>query len=53
MASSGEVREGFLCPICMADLHDVIQLQVHFEEAHDKEDPAFIQNLKDLFGMVR
>lgn len=54
MASSGvEVREGFLCPICMADLHDVIQLQVHFEEAHDKEDPAFIQNLKDLFGKAK
>ena len=53
MASSGEVREGFLCPICMADLHDVIQLQVHFEEEHDKEDPAFIQNLKDLFGKAK
>ena len=23
-----EMKEGFLCPICMADLGDVIQLQV-------------------------
>ena len=52
-SGGGEMREGFLCPICLADLHDVIQLQVHFEEAHDKEDPAFIQNLKDLFGKAK
>ena len=25
---SGEVLEGFLCPLCMKDLGDVIQLQV-------------------------
>ena len=24
----GEVREGFLCPLCMKDLGDVVQLQV-------------------------
>ena len=24
----GEVLEGFLCPLCMKDLGDVIQLQV-------------------------
>ncbi len=47
------MKEGFLCPICMADLGDVIQLQVHFEEKHDKEDPAFVQNLKDLFGKAK
>ena len=26
--SEGEVLEGFLCPLCMKDLGDVIQLQV-------------------------
>ena len=26
--SGGEVIEGFLCPLCMKDLGDVIQLQV-------------------------
>ena len=40
------VKEGFLCPICMADLGDVIQLQVHFDEEHSKEDPAVVKNLK-------
>merc|ERR1719411_771642 len=44
-----QITEGFLCPICMADLGDVIQLQLHFDERHSKEDPAFVQNLKDLF----
>jgi len=44
-----EVLEGFLCPLCMQDLGDVIQLQVHFEEAHAKEDQAFVQSLKDIF----
>lgn len=48
-----EVKEGFLCPICMADLGDVIQLQVHFEEKHSKEDPVFLQNIKDLFGKAK
>ena len=28
MAGEGEVREGFLCPLCMKDLGDVVQLQV-------------------------
>ena len=48
-----QVKEGFLCPICMADLGDVIQLQLHFDEKHSKEDPAFVQNLKDLFGKAK
>ena len=34
-------------------MNQIILLQVHFEEAHDKEDPAFIQNLKDLFGKAK
>ena len=46
-------QEGFLCPICMTDLGDVIQLQVHFEENHSKEDPAVIRNLKDFFGKAK
>ena len=28
MAGEGEVKEGFLCPLCMKDLGDVVQLQV-------------------------
>ena len=44
-----EFREGFLCPICMADLGDENQLIVHFDEKHSREDPAIIQNFKELF----
>lgn len=50
---AGEVMEGFLCPLCMKDLGDVVQLQVHFEESHSKEDPAFVKSLKDLFGKAK
>ena len=48
-----DVKEGFLCPICMADLGDVIQLQVHFDEKHAKEDPALVRNLKEFFGKAK
>ena len=48
-----DVKEGFLCPICMADLGDVIQLQVHFDEDHSKEDPAVVKNIKDFFGKIK
>jgi rabenosyn-5 len=48
-----EFREGFLCPICMSDLGDDIQLVVHFDEKHAREDPAIVQNLKDLFGKYK
>ena len=44
--SSVEVREGFLCPVCMQDLTSVAQLQVHFEEKHATEDSAVLNSLK-------
>jgi len=48
-----EILEGFLCPLCMKDLGDVIQLQIHFEENHSKEDQAFVSSLKELFGKAK
>ncbi len=48
-----DVKEGFLCPICMKDLGDIPQLQLHFEEEHSKEDPLFLQNVKELFGKAK
>ncbi len=48
-----EVREGFLCPICMADLGDDIQLTVHFDEKHSREDPAIVQNFKELLTKAK
>jgi len=47
------VLEGFLCPLCMKDLGDVIQLQVHFDETHSKEDQTFLKSISDLFKNAR
>uniref|UniRef100_A0A8C5MGE5 Rabenosyn, RAB effector n=1 Tax=Leptobrachium leishanense TaxID=445787 RepID=A0A8C5MGE5_9ANUR len=33
----GEVREGFLCPLCLKDLQSFYQLQAHYEEEHSEE----------------
>lgn len=47
MEESSEVKEGFICPICMKDLCSQLELQSHFEEAHSsREDPAKFQNNK-------
>lgn len=46
MATSAEVREGFLCPMCMKDLGTVTQLQSHFEEAHSTEDKVVFNHLR-------
>lgn len=49
----GEIREGFLCPMCMKDLGTVSQLQSHFEEAHSKEDRAALNQLRNLFDRAK
>ncbi|XP_060079177.1 rabenosyn-5-like [Ylistrum balloti] len=50
MATAAEVREGFLCPMCMKDLGTISQLQGHFEEEHSAEDKDVLQQLRGLFG---
>ena len=45
--------EGFWCPICRLKLGDEIQLTVHFDEKHEREDPAIVQNLKDLLSKAK
>ena len=52
-SSSSEIREGFLCPICMCDLGSFAQLSVHFDTAHSGEDRDALQQLKELFGNVK
>lgn len=52
MANS-DVREGFLCPVCMKDLGSIADLQEHFEEEHPQEDKAVIQQLKGLIGKAK
>ena len=46
MASMAEIREGFLCPICMKDLGSVADLTDHFEEEHAEEDKAVLKQFK-------
>jgi len=48
-----EIREGFLCPICVQDLGSVIQLQDHFELAHAGEDRAVLNQLKGCHLTLR
>ena len=48
-----EALEGFICPMCMADLKGEDQLIVHFDEKHSREDPAIIQNFKELFSKAK
>ncbi|NWS62500.1 RBNS5 protein, partial [Chunga burmeisteri] len=42
----GEMREGFLCPLCLKDLQSFYQLQSHYEEEHSGED-------RDVKGQLR
>ncbi|NXT57317.1 RBNS5 protein, partial [Pluvianellus socialis] len=42
----GEMREGFLCPLCLKDLQAFHQLQAHYEEEHSGED-------RDVRGQLR
>lgn len=46
MATASEVREGFLCPMCMKDLGTVTMLQDHFEEEHSSEDKDVLHQLR-------
>ncbi|XP_069499526.1 rabenosyn-5 [Ambystoma mexicanum] len=52
----GEVREGFLCPLCKKDLQSFHQLQSHYEEEHSSEDldvkgqlKSFVRKAKNKF----
>ncbi|XP_012664706.1 rabenosyn-5 [Otolemur garnettii] len=44
----GEVREGFLCPLCLKDLQSFYQLQSHYEEEHLGEDRDVKGQIKSL-----
>ncbi|NXK16664.1 RBNS5 protein, partial [Arenaria interpres] len=44
----GEVREGFLCPLCLKDLQALHQLQAHYEEEHSSEDRDVRAQLRNL-----
>ncbi|XP_045760244.1 rabenosyn-5 isoform X1 [Mirounga angustirostris] len=44
----GEVREGFLCPLCLKNLQSFYQLQSHYEEEHSGEDHDVKGQIKSL-----
>ncbi|MCJ8735202.1 hypothetical protein PDJAM_G00244310 [Pangasius djambal] len=45
---SAEVKEGFLCPLCLKDLQSFYQLQDHYEEAHSGDNRHVSGQLKSL-----
>ena len=48
-----EALEGFICPMCMADLKGENQLIVHFDEKHSREDPEIVKSFKELFSKAK
>ncbi|RVE43232.1 hypothetical protein evm_012112 [Chilo suppressalis] len=51
-ANEDEILEGFLCPICKADLKSASQLTSHFESLHQEEQDV-LKSLKDIFGKAK
>ncbi|XP_047390754.1 rabenosyn-5 isoform X1 [Sciurus carolinensis] len=49
----GEVREGFLCPLCLKDLQSFYQLQSHYEEEHSGEDRDVRGQIKSLMQKAK
>lgn len=46
---AGEVKEGFLCPLCLKDLQSFYQLQEHYEEEHSGDDGNVKGQIKSKF----
>lgn len=46
---AGEVKEGFLCPLCLKDLQSFYQLQEHYEEEHSGDDGHVKGQIKSKF----
>ncbi|CAG9114882.1 unnamed protein product [Plutella xylostella] len=51
-ARDEQILEGFLCPICKADLKSATQLTSHFESLHQEEQDV-LKSLKDIFGKAK
>ena len=44
-----EIKEGFLCPMCLKDLRSASILQKHFEESHS-DDKDTLRQIRGMFG---
>lgn len=49
---AGEVKEGFLCPLCLKDLQSFYQLQEHYEEEHSGDDGHVKGQIKSKFEQM-
>lgn len=48
----GDIREGFLCPMCLKDLRSASLLQKHFEESHS-DDKDTLRQIRGMFGKAK
>uniref|UniRef100_A0AAY4DJM4 FYVE-type domain-containing protein n=1 Tax=Denticeps clupeoides TaxID=299321 RepID=A0AAY4DJM4_9TELE len=53
LAGPVEVKEGFLCPLCLKDLQSFYQLQDHYEEEHSEDVRHVPGQLKSLVQKVK
>ena len=49
---SDDIKEGFICPICMKDLGNASVLQKHFEEVHS-DDKDTLRQIRGMFGKAK
>lgn len=47
-----EIKEGFLCPMCLKDLRSASILQKHFEEIHS-DDKDTLRQIRGMFGKAK
>ena len=47
-----EIKEGFLCPMCLKDLRSASILQKHFEESHS-DDKDTLRQIRGMFGKAK
>lgn len=45
--------EGFLCPMCKADLKTADNLTSHFDKEHSESDDQYLLKIKDMFITAR
>nr|XP_055024059.1 rabenosyn-5 [Misgurnus anguillicaudatus]XP_055024060.1 rabenosyn-5 [Misgurnus anguillicaudatus] len=53
LEDSAEVKEGFLCPLCLKDLQSFYQLQDHYEEEHSGDNRHVSGQLKSLMQKAK
>ncbi|XP_022804104.1 rabenosyn-5-like [Stylophora pistillata] len=47
-----DIKEGFICPMCMKDLGNASVLQRHFEESHSDDKDA-LRRMREAFGKAK